>query len=38
MTTHLVIDAAQPVEREFERRIEPDSALWSKIELEDYLK
>jgi len=38
MTTHLVIDATRPVEKEFEKRIEPDPELWRKMELKDYLK
>jgi 2,5-furandicarboxylate decarboxylase 1 len=38
MTTHLVIDATRPVEKEFEKKIEPDSELWRKMELKDYLK
>ena len=38
MTTHLVIDATKPVEREFEIKIEPDEHLWKTMKLEDYLK
>jgi len=38
MTTHLVVDASCPVEKEFERKIEPDKLLWNRIKLEDYLK
>ena len=38
MTTHLVIDATRPVEKEFETRIEPDPELWRKIDLDEYLK
>lgn len=38
MTTHLVIDATRPVEKEFERKIEPDEILWDKLDLKEYLK
>ena len=38
MTTHLVIDATRHVETEFEKKIEPDSELWQKIDLREYLK
>ena len=38
MTTHLVIDATRPVEKEFEKKIEPDPELWRRMELKDYLK
>ena len=38
MTTHLVIDATRPVEKEFEKKIEPDPELWRKIDLKEYLK
>jgi 2,5-furandicarboxylate decarboxylase 1 len=37
MTTHLVIDATKPVEREFEIKTEPDPRLWKTMRLEDYL-
>jgi UbiD family decarboxylase len=37
MTTHLIIDATKPVEREFEIKIEPDEHLWKTMRLEDYL-
>ena len=37
MTTHLVIDATKPIEREFEIKTEPDEHLWNTLKLEDYL-
>ncbi|PKB64212.1 MAG: hypothetical protein BZY82_11870 [SAR202 cluster bacterium Io17-Chloro-G3] len=37
MTTHMVIDACVPVEKEWETRIRPDEHLWETMKLEDYL-
>ena len=33
-----MIDATRPVEKEFEKKIEPDPELWRKIDLKEYLK